>query len=697
MNTALSQENYDGSISALTGNGELCTQVGPTGYHRFPDESEESPRRTQQFALAGRRRSDATRGLLNFGTLVRSLTMGRDRCHLGEWTQEMDIETGMVTSILRHPGLWETTRSAVSLTHNVFFAETTLRNTGQEPKEVRFGLEYLFDDPNPTCSVTTEPRNVVVSYGYADQSGRISLRAETTSGSGAVAVVPTQRGGTATLISRLEPGESVSLTTWVTFSDRLHHQTPIIPDEIAAIRERHTEAWAEFWGKSQIMTGHAAMDEYRRRCLYTIRCQTTPWSIPSVLAKPFAEAGYGPDEIFPMLALLGSNHAELAELAPTFRLATCNKACERSIGRGAWFPWSSTESGEERSPDGPALTARYGAGHIAESAWQLCLREASPLRIAEFYPLFKEIARYFDRSVITLKENAISLKPGLDLDHAAGVTLNVMYTLAAATRSFQIAGQAAQRLAIDAELSQRWHLLAEMGAAALCHGERFELADDQPLHLSTLGPIFPFGIETGTDRAKKTVRTAFEALRSAEGWRPGRHELYDSEQWPMAAAHLAAAYVCVGDGDSAWDLLSTSPASAAVFLSPYERMDAKGKRQTPWFTPSAGLWVAALNAMFVRVDDAGTWLLNSVPDRLKRRSAFMDLLASHGVKVSATIEDGKLTDLTARADAPLEWTYRIRSEYVAGRTMVGSVVDDKEGWTQVKVPVGTDPMRLIAI
>ncbi len=695
MNTALSQENFDGSISALTGNGELCTQLGPTGYHRFPDESEESPRRTQQFALAGRRRPDAARGLINFGTLVRSLTVGKDRCHLGEWTQEIDLDTGMVTSILRHPGLWETTRSAVSLTHNVFFAETTLRNTGKEPKEVRFGLEYLFDDPNPTCHVTSEPRNVVVSYGLDNLNGRVSMRAEATSGSGAVAVVPTQRGGTATLISRLEPGESVVLTTWITFSDRLHHQTPITPDEITQIRESHAEAWAQFWAASQVMTSHAAMDDYRRRCLYTIRCQTTPWSIPVVLAKPFAEAGYGADEIYSVLALLGSNHLTLAEKSSYFRLSTLAKACVRSIGRGAWFPWSSTETGEERAPDSPALTARYPAGHFAESAWQVWLRDPSKLRLLEFYPLFREIANYYDRSVLISTEPEIELRPGLDLDHAAGVTKNVLYTIAAAARSFQIAGQAAKQLGTDPELVQRWQTLADRCVSELGKGERFELADDQPLHLSTLGPIFPFGLETQTDRAKRTVRTAFEALRSAEGWRPGRHELYESEQWPAAAALLAAAYVTTGEGDAAWDLLSSGPTSAGVFVSPHERMDAKGKRQVPWFTPAAGLWVVALNNMFVRVDDNGTWLLGAVPDRLKRRSAVMDLLASQGVRVSLSLDEGKLGDLSAWAPAPLEWTYRIASEFVKGRTMAGSVIEDKDGWTTVKVPIGTDATRLV--
>ena len=270
-----------------------------------------------------------------------------------------------------------------------------------------------------------------------------------------------------------------------------------------------------------------------------------------------------------------------------------------------------------------------------------------------------------------------------------------MYTLSAATRALQIAAQAAKKLGRDPVHAARWQALADRCLTALGSGDRFELADDQPLHLSTLGPIFPFGLDTASNRAKHTVRTAFEALRSAEGWRPGRHELYESEQWPGAAAHLAAAYANVGDGEAAWELLGTGPSSAGVFLSPHEKMDAKGKRQVPWFTTSAGLWISTLNSIFVRVDDHGAALLGAVPEKLKRRCAVIDLLASDGVLVSASIEDGRITNLSARASTPTEWIYRIRSEYVVGRTLTGALVEDKDGWTSVKVQVGTDSTRLI--
>src|SRR5436189_188436 len=49
---ALTNENYDGVVSALLGNGELCTTVGPTGFHTPPNQQTDIAHKTQHFVLA---------------------------------------------------------------------------------------------------------------------------------------------------------------------------------------------------------------------------------------------------------------------------------------------------------------------------------------------------------------------------------------------------------------------------------------------------------------------------------------------------------------------------------------------------------------------------------------------------------------------------------------------------------------------
>src|SRR5258706_11647325 len=67
----LTPENYDGVVSALVGNGELCTTLGPTGYHTPPDQQTDIAHRTQHFVMAGRRRSGPQHPLINFGSISR--------------------------------------------------------------------------------------------------------------------------------------------------------------------------------------------------------------------------------------------------------------------------------------------------------------------------------------------------------------------------------------------------------------------------------------------------------------------------------------------------------------------------------------------------------------------------------------------------------------------------------------------------
>src|SRR5260221_485314 len=85
----LTPENYDGVVSALVGNGELCTTLGPTGYHTPPDQKTDIAHRTQHFVLAGRRMPDPQHPLMNFGTLVQRIIVDGKEVVPEDWEQEI--------------------------------------------------------------------------------------------------------------------------------------------------------------------------------------------------------------------------------------------------------------------------------------------------------------------------------------------------------------------------------------------------------------------------------------------------------------------------------------------------------------------------------------------------------------------------------------------------------------------------------
>src|SRR5260221_7527438 len=85
----LTPENYDGVVSALVGNGELCTTLGPTGFHTPPEQQTEIAHRTQHFVLAGRRLSDPQHPLMNFGTLDQRVIVDGAAISPEDWEQQI--------------------------------------------------------------------------------------------------------------------------------------------------------------------------------------------------------------------------------------------------------------------------------------------------------------------------------------------------------------------------------------------------------------------------------------------------------------------------------------------------------------------------------------------------------------------------------------------------------------------------------
>ena len=167
MNLTLTPDAYDGIVSALTGNGVLCTTVCPTGYHAPPEEVDDQSQLTQHFVMAGRRRRGAQHPLINFGTLSRSVRIGKNPPTIQDWKQTLDVDHGVVVSEWKYEGLEETTRSCVLLEHNVFLEDTVILNSSE--REITFTLSvcYAFGENGVQWSYDREDVGYVFDYTLA--------------------------------------------------------------------------------------------------------------------------------------------------------------------------------------------------------------------------------------------------------------------------------------------------------------------------------------------------------------------------------------------------------------------------------------------------------------------------------------------------------------------------------------------------
>ena len=699
----LTKATYEGVVSALTGNGCICTTLGPTGYHTADLGEPDAAHRTQRFVWAGRRRSGPRHPLLDLGSIYRDLYPDGVLVWAEDWTQRIDWDAGQVVSELTHPGITESTRSYVALSANAFVARSTIANVGAAPREVVLVVRYAFGEPDAQLTMDEPQGAVRIGYAIEEHLGEVCFRACVIDGPGVTMLRADACCVRAEARARLEPGQAFTVETLLTFSDREDYQFPPGPDAGERLAREHSAAWSAFWDRSNIVTGEPDVDDFLKSALYTLRCQATPWSTPPTLSEAYWGGGAFHDEMYPFLAWLATNHADLAERIPYFRLTTLPRAIQRARGRGALYPWSSTERGEERDPNGLWLTERFHLGQFAVSIWALWLAQGDPVQLEDLYPVLREIARYYELNLLEPDgRGGLQTRPCVDFDESVGQVRNGPFTVCAVVRSLRIAADAADILGVDAMRAGRWRDMAEalrrnLPEAHLDGGEVFGIPDGKPLHYSVLGAVFPFGIEIGTARARRTAERIHDLCRSVVGWKPGFSDAYEGSDWMWMAGHLAVVHAMHGDAERAWEAIRRGIASAGPFLSPNEHVDRHREIHVPWFTTGVGAWVYGLCSLLVQVSDEGTTLLPAVPTAAPDLR-FRDLLADRGVLVSGAFRAGRPASLSARAPQAMQWSFRIPRAVLDGCRPRGAARPVDEALVEVsEVALGPEPTELLDI
>ncbi len=695
--------------SPLIGNGEVVTTVGPTGYHNGFCPPEEAVNRT--IFWAGRRLQNArtadiriprvppeeligpTIPLIRFGRLVRTLTIDGEEASDEEWEQALDCNRGMVFSTLPHGPIWEQTRSLVCLTANVLVFHTRLENRGQAPASLEFVLNYEFGDangeraegtrlhirrPHPDdlpfgnvegvrsreADLKTRPPHLLeslsVQYEIEDHLGEVHL------GRYPLGVIgETETGGRFIHRFELAPGEATDLWFWVALSDRLTYTHFPDFERIRALVGAHGEAWADFWNTSRVELGNPELEALRKSCLYTIRCNVSPWSIPPGYLSTHWEGRTFHDEFYPCLALLSGNCPDLAERVPNYRLQTLPVAERRSGGRGAYYAWEATEEGRESAPYGHWTDEQFRHGQISEAAWRLYLHTGDRERLDRYYPVMRGCAEWLIHDAL-VRDEAGGLKTRwmTDINEEAYPVENSIFVASAAVRALENAARAAELLDVDATHRDRWRELADELRQALPTdegGERYRYADNTDLRPSSAhtATVFPFSFDVHSDRARRTLRWVYDAFEAGQTTGDEDTELVFSDTWIWELGRLATACFYQGLGDKGYNVLRRAPDVTGPFRAPNEHYREGEEPFLPWLTSGAGAFVYALHAMFVQVvDESGPILLPALPSVI-RDARFEQLLASQGVGVSGQVKNGALVNLTAQTDRPMAWSFRI--------------------------------------
>lgn len=634
----------------LMGNGELVTAFGPTGYH-----TDQPNPAMQVFCLAGRRLSGALAPLVRYGQLKRTLAIDGHPMELGDYEQELIPGEGILISTCAHDSLSERTISFVCLDSNAAAFQTTLTNTSGKTLGVRFVLDYAFGDwagQLPECG----------TFGFGkigSRGGRVHFDVDNIH-LGAVELLCdreleiTGEGPslTAAWEFEIEPGQSESVSFLWGIGDRARYRGTPREWTFDGLLAKQKQDWADYHQTSSVDPGNAGLEALRLMCLYDLRANSTPWSIPPAVLPTMWEGRTFHDELYPFLGLISSGHADLARKIPNYRLHTLDKAIERSGGKGAKYAWESLESGRDGSPYGHWLDEHFHMGQFAETAWQLCLYEGSRESAREFYPLFREIADYFLLNMIEPDGEFAKMRPCTDYDETFCPVDNGLYTACAAIRSLELAHSLGEAMGENPARLAGWR----EAAAKLRHNLPRSDSEDRYItaaqakhrHIAEVGPVFPFRIDSGSSTARNTLDSFCEAVRTESGLQPGNTPDYGRRRWLWTAAHVATAYALLGNADRAYELLTEALGATGPGLIPVESVGLEGDYSCPFFTTSAGAFLFSLHSLFVQVTDDGLTRLPDLPSALPDAS-YQNLAGAGGLRFSAEFSRGQNTRLTITA------------------------------------------------
>jgi hypothetical protein len=264
------------------------------------------------------------------------------------------------------------------------------------------------------------------------------------------------------------------------------------------------------------------------------------------------------------------------------------------------------------------------------------------------------------------KAGKLKIRSMTDIDEGLYPVTGGIYITCATIRTLENAANAATILKRDAGYSREWTQVALELRQALPvdrdkHHYTYSETADLPNGGGHLGMVFPFVVDIHSDIARNTISHAYQSYLAGRDKK--RSDQVLAYTWIWALSHLATTCFYQGRGDDGYDVLSQVPAVMGPFNAPNEQMRDDIGAFLAWFTTGAGMFIYALNAMFVQVvDQHGAILLPAIPSSLQD-ATFSGLLATHGVSVSGRLAKGSLVDLQAESPRAMRWFFRIPEQH----------------------------------
>ena len=640
----------------LIGNGTLSIRVGQNGTMLSSESmAAKNCLPTNYIWWAGRRYMDFfQKKLIPFGRFTEIFSDS------DEWSQELDTQNARVISVCNYKFGKVVSENFIHHDKN----DLALKKTFNIIEEKEYTFQYTLDDSRypdlykkrVSFSIKPSQNGGVIDYqadGQDEYNGRICI--------------VTDRNCTCSieensllLSMKVKPQDVVCFYIIMEddfeckdYKDKVEQlENFVLNSGFENVYETHRTKWNEYMNEGYVNLPDQKKNDVYKAAQYSLKCQTTKWSVPVGLCDTQWEAKYFAfDEYFGFSALLTSNHKSLAKRVPKFRNNGLDIAVQRAtLGspfneKHARYPWETIENGTETAPSGEWYDHIFHICHIIMGACEYYYYTKDEEFLKECYEMIVCCSGFLlDHMVYTLEGGRVVIGKCTDMERMGPAKENAYQTTCSVVRALLYTADICRKFG-DIEYSSR----AEITAKKL----KENLPDDGKMYvpfpnakISNIGLVtgsFPYNVIEKDNKLQSNAIAYFEANEN----KFGNCYAIGNGVSTWYASYKAAAYAIMQRKDDALRCIEQAVMTTGCFDECYE-INEPGKIQfRPWFTTAAAVYITAVNKMLLQKKGNDLYIL---PAFKCNGSMSFKLAVEDNTVVSAEINDDCLISLEITSD-----------------------------------------------
>ena len=381
-------------------------------------------------------------------------------------------------------------------------------------------------------------------------------------------------------------------------------------DELLA---ESAKCWEPFWQEAYIRVPDTELMKTYEVSRYHLRINQTRWSMPvGLFNSHFGGRYFAFDEFFCAHALASCGHFALLKKIIDFRYAGLQWAKYRANGyyhnvrKDARWAWETLENFEEGSLCGHWQDHIFHMAHIALETWYYCCYSGDReyLRSKGIAILEGCAEFYMNQAVISLPDGRKIITKCCDLERFGPGRENAYLTTCSAMAALQIAAECFIAENYCTERAAEYLETVKALRESLPQDENFYFAvpaNDQR-SVAVLGGIYPYDNVMGFEDEKQR-RTIFDFMENdAQFGSMYPHLGGKGNLCRWYAGWESIVLSRYGLRDKAYEVLRDKAEETGMFGQIYELYNA---RRIPWFATGEGIFIQAVNELFLPNGEKG--------------------------------------------------------------------------------------------